>query len=122
MLTILCLRNHKAAEIAQQPVNFPVVMLLNDCESNRLGIEAFSQPGQMVRSKVNCQVNREKHWRGRELAFVKLWPGISALPILYPLILTILSSKYYYSLLSPHFTFERMETQKCQVTFLRAHS
>lgn len=89
MLTIM-LRNHKAAEIAQQLVNFPVVMLLIDCESNGLGIEAFSQPEQKVSCKVNCQENRGKHWRGRELTFVKLWPGISVLSILYPLILTVL--------------------------------
>lgn len=62
-------------------------------------------------------------WRGRELlTFVKYWSGISAWLLLHPLILTVLQSKGCYSLYLFHFTFERIETQECQVMFPRARS
>lgn len=50
-------------------------MLLNDCESIGLGIEAFSQSGQMVSTKVNCQTDRTKLWRLHNRGNVELGVG-----------------------------------------------
>lgn len=88
----------------------------------RVKVLAMIPPRSLLETIVYKVLDEEFPWRGRELTFVKHWPGVSALPTLPPQILTTLSGKYYYPLLFLLFMFERIETQKSQVTCPRAHS